>query len=214
MLLLELSTVYIAGAWVASGVSTLQFCAAPGIVYTTGAWAAYDVSTLQRPVLLLELSTPQGPELHLTCLHYRGLSYSWSCLYHRSLSCIWRVYPTEACAAPGVVYTTGAWAASDRDVSTLPRPVLLLELSTVHHRGLSCIWRVYTTKGLCCTWKWKFTQQWPEKHLDLSTLQLQMPVLHLDMSIPQHRGLSWKTGASAASERLHFTHMSCTWMCI
>ncbi len=71
-----------------------------------------DVSALQRPVLLLELSTPQGPELHLTCLHYKGLCCTWSCLHHRGLSWIWRVYTTEACAAPGVVYTTGAWPAS------------------------------------------------------------------------------------------------------
>ncbi len=218
--------VYTTGAWPASDVSTLHYrglCCTGRCLHYRGLSCIYDVSTLQRPVLLLELSspygawaasdvstiqrpvlflelftpqepelhwrvytteawaapgvvycTPQRPELHLKCLHYRGLSCSWSCL----------------------LYTTGALAASD--VSTLQRPLLLLELYTVHHRGTT---ETYAAPGVVyTTGAWAasdvstlqspvlhlkmFTQQWPELHLDLSTLQ--MSVLHLDVSTP-HR---------------------------
>jgi hypothetical protein len=67
------------------------------------------VSALQRLVLLLEVSTPQGPELHLNVsalqrpvLLLEGVYTTWA------LAASERVCTTEACAAPGGVYTTGA----------------------------------------------------------------------------------------------------------
>jgi hypothetical protein len=104
-----------------------------------------DLSTLQRPVLQLDMSTPEGPELHLDLVgkqepvqlldmsHSRGVSCTWMCL----------LYTIEACAAPGGIFTTGTYAASDLDVPTLERPVLHLDMST---------------------------PQGPELHLDLFTL--------------------------------------------
>ncbi len=67
-----------------------------------------DVSTLQRPMLHLDLSTLQRPMLHLdlSTLHLDVSKL-------RGLICTrtWYGWITGACAAPGCVYTTGAWAA-------------------------------------------------------------------------------------------------------
>ncbi len=38
------------------------------------------------------------------------------------------------------------------DMSTLERPVLLLEVSTPQHRGLSCTWTCLNNSSLCCFW--------------------------------------------------------------
>ncbi len=53
-----------------------------------------------------------------TCLHYRGLCCSWRCLQTGAWAAAGRVCTSEACAAPGGVYTTGAWAASERVCTT------------------------------------------------------------------------------------------------
>jgi hypothetical protein len=113
------------------------------------------------------------------CLYYRGLCCSWRCLYQRGLSCIWTcVCTTEVCAAPGVVYTTGAGFKLHLDVSALQRPlplldvykvtplgpelllgmsaqqrcVLLLDVSRVTPWGPSCIWTCLHYRGVCCSW--------------------------------------------------------------
>jgi hypothetical protein len=55
-------------------------------------------------------------------------------------------------------------------MSTLERPVLLLEVSTPQHRGLSCTWTCLGNSSLC--------SNVPELNLDLSALQ--SPLQHLD----------------------------------
>ncbi len=87
------------------------------------------------------------------CPHHRGLSCTWPCLHYRGMFCFWRFLPqspelyrrvctTKACAATGGVYTTGAWASSERfwgiccSWRCLPqRPELNLEVSTVYTLG-------------------------------------------------------------------------------
>ncbi len=69
-----------------------------------------------------------------------GVVYS---LHQRCLSCIWRVYTTKACAAPGVVYTAGP----ELHLTCLHYRGLCCSWSCLHHRGLSCIWRDYTTEA-------------------------------------------------------------------
>jgi hypothetical protein len=145
-------------------VYTTEACAAPGRIYTlgcelhwnclhciglcctrkclhTGIWAALELSTLQKPVLHPDVST------------------------HWGMSCTGTVYTTEACAAPGRVYTLGVelhwiclrqrglcctrtclhigpWAALE--LSTLQRSVLHPDEFT--HWDMCCTGNVYTTQ--------------------------------------------------------------------
>ncbi len=111
------------------------------------------------------------------CLHYRGLCCSWRCLHTGA----WAAYGcvcTEVCAAPGDVYTTGAWTASERVCSTeacaAPEGVYTigaeLHLKCLHYRGL------------CCSWRCLCTPHGPELHLDVSAPQR---YVLLDVSNPQ-----------------------------
>jgi hypothetical protein len=122
------------------------------------------------------VSTPQRPELHLNARLVLLLEVSKQ---QGKWVASERVCTTEACAAPGGVYTTEAWAASEHEVcaapggvyttgawaackngSALQRPVLLLEVST---------------------------PQGPELHLNVRF------VLLLDVSHSHHRVLSCRT---------------------
>ncbi len=74
------------------------------------------------------------------------------------------------------------------DMSTLERPVLLLEMSSPQQMGRSCTWTCLDNNSLCCSWAdlhYRFLcctrtclHNVPELHLDLSALP--SPVLHLD----------------------------------
>ncbi len=66
-----------------------------------------DVSALQRSVLLLEVSTT-GPKLYLDVSALQRNVLLWRCLHYRGRAASGRVCTTEECAAPGVVYITGA----------------------------------------------------------------------------------------------------------
>jgi hypothetical protein len=117
------------------------------------------------------------------------------------------VFTTEACAAPGGVYTTGDWAATEW--ATLQRPVLLLEVSKPPrhelHINVSTLLRpvmlleVSTPQGL-------------ELHLDLSILH------RLDMSTPKDLSFTWSWLENREPVLLlgMCTHwgLSCTWMCL
>ncbi len=97
--------------------------AAPGCVYqhkrflfcteSTEAWAAPRlIYTLRRPVLHPDVSK------------------------HWSWATPWRIYTTEACSAPGSVWSIGAWAAPrtcphDTEVFAAPRSDYALGLSPV-----------------------------------------------------------------------------------
>jgi hypothetical protein len=70
--------------------------------------------------------------------------------------------PVHKCAVPRGVYelhpdvSTLQGPELHLDMSALKRSVLLLEVSTVHYRGLSCIWtclptEVCTSPGGVCT---------------------------------------------------------------
>jgi len=89
------------------------------------------------------------------------------------------------------------------DVSTLQRPVLILELSTPQgpelHLDVSTIQMPVLLLGV-------FTPQWPELHLDLSTQQ--RPLLLLDLSTPRVLSCTWTwldNSSRAAPGRVHTT---------
>jgi hypothetical protein len=126
-----------------------------------------DLSTLQRPLLYQYVST------HLSCtwtfLHNRSLCFSWTRLHHRAeLSCSWtmdmsgqhlpllllnvpRLQSAVACAAPGLVYTTEAYAAP-RSFHTLG-PELHLDVSMYStgawKKGASIVPRLFYTAEAC-----------------------------------------------------------------
>ncbi len=149
--------------------STHRAWVAPGSVYTTKATAALGVSTTQGPELHLELSGNRSLCWFLAYLHYRysGLCCSLtslhcsclcgssSCLQHSTWGlaapgCVWTKVACMCCSYWGV-YTTGTWAV-DGCVYTR-EPVLLLEESTLQHKGLSCILTCLDSSSLCrsCT---------------------------------------------------------------
>ncbi len=187
--------VWTTGAWAALELSTLQKPVLHPDVSTHGGMSCtgtvYTTEACATPVCT------QGSELHWNCLHYIGLCFTRACLHtgiwaalelstlhkpvlhpdvstHWGMSCTGTVYTTEACAAPGHVYTlgyemhwnclhyrglcctrtclhTGVWAA--QKVSTLHRPVLHPNLST--HRGMKCTGTVYTTEA-CAFLKYRY----------------------------------------------------------
>jgi hypothetical protein len=138
--------------------------------YTTGKWAADGrVYTAEACPASWGAYIKAQPELHLnnrslccswTYLHYRALCCNETCLQFSCLCCSWRclhyIYSrglsytctTEACAAPGLIYSV-----LQSGLSTLQRPVLLLEVSMPHHWGLSCTWTCLDTRipAACAT---------------------------------------------------------------
>ncbi len=138
--------------------------------------------------------TLQGPQLHLhlCTVDYRSLCCSWACLQRHALNL--DVFTsqgpklhldvfTEACAAPGRVYTTEAWAATGSVCmdSGQQEPLLLLDV------GPELPLDVFEQLLAMSTWKG------PERHLDLC--RQQKPVLLLDVS----------REACAASRRVYTT---------
>ena len=89
-----------------------------------------------------------------------------------------RVFTTEACAAPGGVYTQTQGPELQLDVSALQRSVLLLKMSTLQGRELHL--DVYAQQRSVLLLEVS-TQQGPE--LEVSTLQ--GPELQLDVSALQ-----------------------------
>jgi hypothetical protein len=119
-------------------------------------------------------------------LHHRGLDCTWTCL-----DLFGQQEPVQAeCAAPGRVYTTGAWAAPGRT------------------------WVDYCT-GACAAPRLVYTAE----ACDLYVLTLQGPELHLDVSTPQGPEPSpervYTTEAcDAPGSCLHHSGLSCTCMCL
>jgi hypothetical protein len=140
---------------------TTEACVAPGRVWSKGAWAVpkpvCTTKVCTRTCLHTVGRTRQGPSL---LGHLRELSCMWTCLRYITIEvCVppWRVYNIGAWAAPGHVWTTGAFGASglrgisctwmcvdDKkpvlllDLSTLQRPVILTKMSS--HWGQSLAW--------------------------------------------------------------------------
>jgi hypothetical protein len=82
------------------------------------------------------------------------------------------------------------------DVSTLQRPLQLLDVS-IRHRGLSCTWTCLESEACAAPWlldSLTSTLQRPLMHFDVSTLY--RPVLVLELSTQQYKCLS------------------CTWTCL
>ncbi len=121
-------------------------------------------------------------------------------------------------------------------MSSLQRPVLLLEVST--HRGLSGSWTCLYFRGLCCSWRCLHhrgraasnvsalqrpvlllkvsTPHGLERHLNVSALQ--RPVLLLEVSTPQ--GLELHLNVSAQQRLVLLLKVStpqgtsCIWTCL
>ncbi len=106
------------------------------------------------------------------------------------------------------------------DVSTLERPLLLLEVSTPQYRGLSCTWTCLDNISLRCSWAYlhyrclcctrTFLHTVPELHLDLFALQ--SPVLHLDRFPLQ--GPELNLVLSSLHVLLLNRGLTCTWTCL
>jgi hypothetical protein len=127
---------------------------APGRVYTTEASSASGrVYTTQWPLQHLDVSPCQrGQSCTWTCLNKIKLFCSSTFLQYRSLCCtLMYLYTVEACAAPGVVYTTVQGPKLHVDVSGQQQLVLLL-LRCLYHRDLSCRWTCLHWGDLCCSW--------------------------------------------------------------
>ena len=97
-----------------------------------------NVSALLRYVLLLE-----GPELHLNVCTTEACAAPGGVYTTGSWAAYERVCTTEACAAPGGVYTTGSWAAYERVCTT---EACAAPGGVYTTRGLSLSGRVCTTE--------------------------------------------------------------------
>jgi hypothetical protein len=82
--------------------------AGPGRVYTTEACSSPGPGQYR------------GLRCTWTCLQYRCycLCCTWTCLHSEACAAPGRVFTSEACAAPGPVYTTEAYAAPGRVYTT------------------------------------------------------------------------------------------------
>jgi hypothetical protein len=139
-------------------------------VYITGGFTAPIRFWTKGACAGLDMSTSQWPELH-TYLDNKSLCW-FVCVY---ITGCWaasgRVYTKEACAAPEHVnithayaapgcvwttgafadYTTGAWAALGL-IYTVQWPVLHLNVYTVAFMNLCCSWMCLHYRCLCCKW--------------------------------------------------------------
>ncbi len=168
-----------------------------GRVYTTKACAAFSVSTPQGPELHLNLSGQEEPLLLLDVSALEGLSCTWTCLFKRSL-CIswtslhytgpelhldlygqgfsWTCLHLRAWAAPGLVYSRGAYASPGR-------------LYTI--QGLSCTWTCLDNRSLCFSRTCLHCRVWATPGLVWTTgaapgrVYTTGPELHLEVSTPK-----------------------------